>query len=184
MRLHRPNAVEWDATRVPPRCDGEGLFVSWRIDPPIHFRTLRPVRLFHVSAAHLPTKLLVSQHRTIHLLLAACAKGSGTGGLAHYLNHAGFLAAMHHDCVRELRMRGGSHASPILDDWKRVYPVRRKISLSIPPARLAVDVMDLDAKIRSRSGLLDARLPLKCAPSSLSLLFSSIREIPEAWLHE
>jgi hypothetical protein len=153
-------------------------------DPLFHARIFCPVRLFHVAAAYLPKKILVSQHRTIHLLMSACAKGSATGGMSHYLNHAGFLAAMHHDCVKELLLRGGTHSSPVFDDWRRVVPVRRRVALHIPPARIALDVMDLSAKIRSTPGLQDARLPIKFASASLASVLVGVSSIPETWIHE
>lgn len=142
------------------------------------------MRLLHIAAAHLPTKLLVAQHRTIHLMLTACAKGSAKGGMAHYLNHAGFLAALHHDCVRELRIRGGSHASPIRDLWLKTVPVRRGIRIHITPSRTALDIADLTAKVRTVPGMQDARVPLKTAIGSLERLLVTLSTIPDDWLTE
>ena len=117
-------------------------------------------------------------------MLSACAKGSAKGGMAHYLNHAGFLVALHHDCVRELLIRGGTHSSPVRDLWDATARVRRGIRLHIPPSRTALDIADLTVKVRTVPGMQNARVPLKTSIGSLERLLVSLTTIPEAWTDE
>lgn len=132
------------------------------------------MRLFHVAACHLPTKMLLAQHRTLHLIMSACAKGSGKGGVACYLNSAGFVALMHYDCVRELAVRGMKHNSPMEEEYRSVKPIRRGTQIHIPTSRIALDVSDLRRRIQSRTDMQDARVPLATAENSLHRVVTGV----------
>lgn len=137
------------------------------------------MRILHVPAACLPTALLVQQHRTIHLLMEHCAKGDP---ITAYSNHAGFLVLMHHDCVRELKLRGGRHASPVADLYWKVPPRRRRVDRSIPPDRTALDIKTLAEKISER-GCEGLTLALSRASYEFRRM-TSITAIEPEWLTE